>query len=165
MTRHSLTHTMLQLKPRTGWKLLSFSLLFALLLLSLPGCVRITKTSGYYADVTQNNEIVVGTDNKDSVRRLLGSPTFISAFEPNIWYYVSRRTSQFAFLTPNIRKSNVMEIAFDKDNNVQKINLFDEKQIVRVNPSGDKTPVRGRKASFLSRIFRNIGSVGTGGGQ
>ena len=52
-------------------------------------------------------------DNKDSVEKLLGRPSFTGQFTPNDWYYVSRDISQVAFRNPRVIRQTVMIVRFD----------------------------------------------------
>ena len=47
---------------------------------------------GYVIDEQLTTGIQVGVDNKESVAKTLGRPTFTGQFDPNDWYYVSRDT-------------------------------------------------------------------------
>jgi outer membrane protein assembly factor BamE (lipoprotein component of BamABCDE complex) len=92
---------------------------------------------GAVIDVALANSIQPGVDNKASVSKLLGSPTFVDQFQPNSWYYVSRLTRQAALRNPSLKRSLV----------------------VNVDPSSRSTPTLGRKRSFFDELFGGIGSV------
>ena len=103
--------------------------------------------------------IQVGTDNKASVERTLGRPTFTGTFESNDWYYVARDTRTFAFRDPKVMDQNVLHVRFDQAGNVASVNTTDETLIASIRPSKDKTPTLGREKSFFEELFGNIGSI------
>ena len=101
-----------------------------------------------------------GVDNKDSVQKSLGRPTFVGQFTPNDWYYVSRDTSQLAFRNPRVSKQTVMIVRFDPKGNVASVQRTGKELVMNVKPYGRQTPTLGRKRSFFEELFGNIGSVG-----
>jgi outer membrane protein assembly factor BamE (lipoprotein component of BamABCDE complex) len=101
----------------------------------------------------------VGTDNKASVERTLGQPSFTGTFDKNDWYYVSRDTRAFAFKNPRVSDQTVLHVRFDPAGNVAEVNQTDEKLIAAINPSNDKTPTLGRDRSFFEELFNNIGTI------
>ena len=138
-------------------------LLPAAIALALAGCQGIRDSSGYVALAELTDSIEVGIDNKDSVQRTLGRPTFTGQFNENDWYYVFQQTSQFAFRRPKVKDARVIHIQFDGSGNVTDIIETDEKLAVNIDPNNDKTPTLGREKSFFEELFGNIGQVGQTG--
>lgn len=132
--------------------------------LSLGACTRISDRQGFLADQELVAAIAPGVDNRASVEKTLGRPTFVSKWDPNTWYYLARTTSQLAFLPPKPTAQDMLKITFDASGNVAAVNRDQTlEQIVQVMPSGDKTPVYGRDSGFFEDIFGNIGAVGAVG--
>ena len=101
----------------------------------LTGCaLSIRDHRGYVMDEELTQAIQVGTDNKASVEKTLGRPTFAGTFESNDWYYLGRDTRTFAFRTPKVMDQNVLHIRFDQAGNVAAINTTDEKLIAAIDP-------------------------------
>jgi outer membrane protein assembly factor BamE (lipoprotein component of BamABCDE complex) len=101
----------------------------------------------------------VGVDNKQSVEKTLGLPTFTGTFDQNDWYYVSRDTRSFAFRNPKVTDQTVLHVRFDQAGNVAAVNQTDEKQIASINPNNDRTPTLGRERGFFDELFNNIGTI------
>jgi outer membrane protein assembly factor BamE (lipoprotein component of BamABCDE complex) len=110
-------------------------------------------------DATLTDAIQVGVDNKESVTRTIGRPTFTSQFDPNEWYYVSRNTAQLAFRDPRVTDQTVLRIRFDQAGNVTSVEKTGKELIASVDPSNDQTPTLGRKRSFFEELFGNIGTI------
>jgi outer membrane protein assembly factor BamE (lipoprotein component of BamABCDE complex) len=127
---------------------------------TLAGCgLSIREHRGYVMDEQLTSGIQVGTDNKQSVERTLGRPSFTGTFEQNDWYYVSRDTRAFAFRNPRVTDQTVLHVRFDPAGNVAAVNQTDEKLITAINPNNDRTPTLGRDRSFFEELFNNIGTI------
>ena len=131
--------------------------------LSLSACAGYRETRGYILDQELASAIQVGTDNKESVQRTLGRPTFTGQFNDNEWYYVSRATSQFAFRNPRVREQSVFRVQFDQAGNVAAVDRWGKEKIASIDPYGRQTPTLGRQRSFFEDLFGGIGTVGAGG--
>ena len=129
----------------------------------LAGCAGIREHKGYILDKELAATVQVGVDNKDSVTKTLGRPTFTGQFDPNDWYYVARDTSAFAFRRPRVTDQTVLHIRFDPAGNVVAVNQTDETLVASINPMKGKTPTLGREKSFFEELFGNIGTINQAG--
>jgi outer membrane protein assembly factor BamE (lipoprotein component of BamABCDE complex) len=127
--------------------------------LALSACAGTRDHRGFVLDPVLADSIQAGVDNKDSVTRTIGRPTFTSQWDPNDWYYVSRDTAQLAFRDPKVTEQTVLRVQFDQAGNVTSVQKTGKEQIASVDPSGDKTPTLGRKRSFFEELFGNIGTI------
>ena len=131
---------------------------------TLAGCgLSIREHRGYVMDEQLTSGIQVGTDNKASVERTLGRPSFTGTFEQNDWYYVSRDTRAFAFRNPRVTDQTVLHVRFDANGNVERVDRTGLELARNIEPSGDETPTLGRNRSIFEEIFGNIGAVGQSG--
>ena len=89
--------------------------------LILSACAGIRDHKGFVLDTTLADGIQVGVDNKDSVARTLGRPTFTGQFDQNEWYYVSRDTAQLAFRDPKVTQQTALLVRFDQAGNVTSV--------------------------------------------
>ncbi len=127
--------------------------------LALSACSGSRDHRGFVIDPTLAEGIQVGIDNKDSVAKTLGRPTFTGQFDPNDWYYVSRDTTQLAFRDPKVMDQTVLRVQFDQAGNVAAVHKTGKELIAHVDPSNDKTPTLGRQRSFFEELFGNIGTI------
>ena len=127
------------------------------------GCAKTKGLQGYLVDETLVSAVQPGIDNKESVRSTLGQPTFTSTFDQNEWYYVSRRTKNWAFNHPKASEQTILHIRFDAAGNVASVDRKGMEQVVSIDPMGDKTPTLGRNKSIWDELFGNIGAVGAPG--
>ena len=127
------------------------------------GCASNRAHKGAVIDPQLASSIQPGVDNKASVQKLLGTPTFQAQFTPNDWYYVSRDTAQYAFRNPRTMRQTVLLVKFDQAGNVASVDQTGKELALNVNPAGRKTPTLGRKQGFFEELFNNIGTVGAPG--
>lgn len=148
----------------------------AAIAVALGGCSQIRTHQGYIIDQTLADSVAVGIDNRASVERTLGRPTFASQFgvaqgrpaivtpdQANEWYYLSRETRQLAFASPRPVQQTLLRVRFDAAGNVAAIDRTGVETVARISPEGDKTPTLGRERSFFEELFGNIGTVGAPG--
>ena len=129
----------------------------------LAGCAGVRDHKGYILDKQLIAAIQPGVDNKDSVSRTLGRPTFASEFDPNEWYYVSRDTRAFAFRNPRPVDQTLLRVRFDHAGNVVQVEQSGREKVASISPMDAKTPTLGRKRGFFEEMFGGIGMVGAGG--
>jgi outer membrane protein assembly factor BamE (lipoprotein component of BamABCDE complex) len=129
--------------------------------LAASGCARVRGHQGYLADQTLISGIQPGIDNRGSVEKTLGRPTFGGQFDANDWYYISRETRQLAFSQPKPISQQILHVRFDAAGNVAAIDKTGMEKIASIHPIKDKTPTLGRHRSFFQEVFGNIGTVGS----
>lgn len=145
-------------------KVASFSVFpMALASLMLAGCITQQAHKGVVIDQQLVGALQPGVDNKASVEKLLGRPTYVGEFTPNDWYYVSRDTRQVAFRNPRVYKQTVLHVQFDQAGNVVSKTESGKQLVLGLDPSSRRTPTLGREKSLFEELFGNIGSVGAGG--
>ena len=129
----------------------------------LAGCAQMRQHKGVVLDPQLATGIQPGVDNKDSVEKSLGRPSFIGQFTPNDWYYFSRDVNQVAFRNPHVTKQTVLIVRFDQKGNVASVQRTGKELVMNVEPTHRSTPTLGRKRSFFEELFGNIGTVGAPG--
>ena len=128
------------------------------------GCSSIRDHRGYIADAMLIDSVQPGIDNRLSVEKTLGRPTFVSQFGEKDWYYLSMNTKQAAFHRPRTADQTLVRVRFDDGGKVAAVDRRGMEKVVRLEPDGHVTPTLGRDRSFLQDLFGNIGTVGAPGG-
>ena len=128
------------------------------------GCASfgIEEHRGYVLDKELASAIQVGVDNKESVTKTLGRPSFTGQFDANDWYYVSRDQRAVPFRSQKVLDQAIVHVRFDAAGNVASINTTGKELVANIDPVGDKTPTLGRQRSFFDEIFGNIGVLNQG---
>jgi outer membrane protein assembly factor BamE (lipoprotein component of BamABCDE complex) len=127
------------------------------------GCTSISDHRGYIIDQALVDAIQPGIDNRTSVERTLGRPTFISQFGAKDWYYLSQTVKTPPFRRPRTSEQTVYRVRFDAGENVAAVDKRGMEQVAHLSPEGDKTPTLGRQRGLLEDLFGNVGTVGAAG--
>jgi outer membrane protein assembly factor BamE (lipoprotein component of BamABCDE complex) len=126
-------------------------------------CSRVQGHQGFIADQALVDGVQAGIDNRESVVKTLGRPSFVGQFTPDEWFYLSRSTKQLAFANPKAVEQMVLRVRFDPAGNVVAVDKAGLEKIASISPDGDKTPTLGKERSFFQDLFGNIGQVGSVG--
>jgi outer membrane protein assembly factor BamE (lipoprotein component of BamABCDE complex) len=126
------------------------------------GCVQIQGHRGYLADEVLLQSVQPGVDDRQSVERTLGRPSFVGQFGEPVWYYVSSTTGQKPFRAPRIANHTVLAVHFNAADTVASVERSGIEQVARIDPENEETPTLGRNRSFFEDLFGNIGQVGAG---
>lgn len=127
---------------------------------ALGACTPTTAYNGFQVRDDKPSDVKVGVDTKSTVLSRLGSPSMVSTFEPNIWFYVSQVTRKVAYKTPKLQSRDVVAISFADDEKVVEVNTFDMKKGVDVAYAKPETPTRGRQMTVLEQLLGNVGRGG-----
>lgn len=127
-------------------------------LLSASACVSEITSYGYIPDPTLTSQLEKGKQNKEEVRRLLGTPSAIGTFEDNRWYYISKKVSTWAFMPPTTLEQKVLVVEFDPDSKIiaeiKKLEIKDAKDIALVER---ETPTSGKELTLIEQMIDNVG--------
>jgi len=135
------------------------------LILSLAaGCEARQNTRGNLPTKDQVALITPGVHGPEDVRTILGAPSVISTFDENIWYYIGRRTTQYAFFKRNVLEQQVLIVRFAPEGPVNRISRLDKSDGRAVELVERETPSAGRDLGLLEQLFGNIGRFSDGGG-
>ena len=129
--------------------------------LAASACAPVTSYNGFQARETKPQDLKVGVDTKTSVLASLGSPSTRATFDPNVWYYISQITDEYAYYKPRVRTRDVVRVTFGKDEKVSNIEHLTLKDGYQIAYNPNETPTRGRSLSPLEQI---LGTIGRGGG-
>ena len=121
-------------------------------------CAPVVGNHGFQIIDVNPKDVVVGTDTKATVLAQLGSPSAVSTFEDNIWYYISQTTERYTYNRPQVSQRSVTAITFnegdDKVAEVRNLSLDDGQQIAM---DSRETPTRGRQLTILEQLLGNVG--------
>ena len=121
-------------------------------------CAPVVGNHGFQVIDVNPKDVVVGTDTKSTVLAQLGSPSAVSTFEDNIWYYISQTTERYTYNRPQVSQRSVTAITFsetdDKVTEVRNLGLDDGQQVAMERR---ETPTRGRELTILEQLLGNVG--------
>lgn len=123
----------------------------------MAGCSPIVDARGHVEDEPMEKRILPQTTTQDDVLRQYGSPSSISTFGPEVWYYISSRKERQAFFKPKIVDQRVTEIEFGGDGVVKEVRAYDMKDGKRIDVVEGTTPTEGHKLGFVEQVLGNLG--------
>lgn len=130
----------------------------ALIVAFLAACQPIYANRGYLADPQAVAQVTPGKSTKADVTRLMGSPSTISTFDPNVWYYINRQTDQVAFFDPTLLNQRVYVVQFDQHGTVKDLQTRDN-DTHEVEMIDRTTPAPGRELTFFEQLIGNFGAT------
>ena len=134
-----------------------FVLVGALALPLLAACETIIDQRGFAATPGTVEKLDVGSQSREDVVRLIGSPSTVATFNPNVWYYISQKQETYAFFKPDMIEQNVLQLTFNESGRLQamkKYELADGRDIEMVSRI---TPTAGKELTILEQLLGNVG--------
>ena len=128
-----------------------------LILLYLAGCSPRIAVSGNLPNSDLLDSIEIGHVNKQQVLNLIGTPSTISPFSSDDWYYVSERTETSAFFNPKVVDRKVLLIKFNNKGVVSDIKSYGTEAGKAVDIVDRITPTEGRSFGIIQQLLGNIG--------
>ena len=106
--------------------------------------------------------VKAGVTTKPELLEQVGSPSTVSSFGDEIWYYISSTSEQATWRKEKITARNVVAIRFNRANVVTKIDRYTKEDGEDIALVDRKTETRGRKLGFLEQLLGNVGRFGDG---
>ena len=123
-------------------------------------CTPTTSFQGFQAIDARPQDVQVGVDTRDSIKAKLGTPSVVSTFDPDVWYYISQVTENQSFYRQRLVRRDVVAISFNKGGDtVAKVDDLTLKDGRVIAFDGHTTPTRGRELTIIEQL---IGSIGNG---
>ena len=131
--------------------------------LALSACTQPVRVHGYIPDPEDVEQIEAGVHSRDDVFSILGSPSTISTFSDDKWYYIGQRSTQFAYELPDIFERSVLEISYDEIGFVTAMRYYDLEDGKEIEPVARVTPTEGRDFTVMQQLLGNFGRLPGGG--
>ena len=128
--------------------------------LAVDACAPKSANRGSIPTEDQISVVIPGVHGREDVRSALGSPSVVSTFDENTWYYIGRRTEQYAFFKRKTIEQQVLIVRFSTDGRLERISRLNEADGREVDLVARETPSAGRKLGIFEQLFGNIGRFG-----
>lgn len=105
-------------------------------MVALEACSPRVDIRGNAAEQEDMIRIRQGVTSASDVMRVLGPPSTVSAFDNKTWYYISKREETVAFLAPEVKTQQVIELLFDDKQVVKRIRTYgleDARKVDRIS--------------------------------
>jgi outer membrane protein assembly factor BamE (lipoprotein component of BamABCDE complex) len=121
-------------------------------------CSPTIENRGYVPDKEALERITPGTQTRDDVAELLGTPSSVAAFsEDTTWIYIQSKTSTLAFFEPKVLERNIVVVDFDDAGIVKDVRRYTLEDGKLIDPVSRTTPAPGKELSFLEQLVGNVG--------
>lgn len=137
--------------------------LFLVTLSLLSACVKTVQNVGYSPEINKINNLVAGETRKAIVKRELGSPSAISTYGKETWYYISSEKESIAFFKPEVKSQTVVAIEFNDDQTIANIKKYSEKDARDIKIDKQVTKTEGHEQGILGQFLGNVGRFNTDG--
>ena len=134
-----------------------------LAVLGLAGCIVQEEHLGHLVPENAAAELAGNNVSQARVLQLLGTPSTVSAFNRNKWYYIGEVRQHWAWTAPNVVERQVLILEFDQSRQVARVATLSEADGQEVTLIDRETPTRGNAISVVEQFLGNIGRFNTGG--
>jgi outer membrane protein assembly factor BamE (lipoprotein component of BamABCDE complex) len=142
---------------RSGNRLRVRPIVAALTCVLLGGCFTEVYNRGFMVPEGALEQIPMGA-TQEQVLIVLGTPSTVATVNGEVFYYISQRSEQTAFLAPKIMDQRVVAVYFDKNRRVERLadyGLQDGKLFDFVSRT---TPTSGKEVTSLTYMFKIFGA-------
>ncbi|MDX1710331.1 MAG: outer membrane protein assembly factor BamE [Rhodovibrionaceae bacterium] len=133
------------------------TLMAACALLAAAACSDNISVHGNLPKERDINEIAIGLDDRSSVADRLGTPSTVSTFEDDKWYYIGSKMEKVAFMKPQVIDRKVLVVSFDDAGSVSDKSLYTLEDGRVIDLVDRETPTEGRELTILQQFFGNLG--------
>lgn len=125
---------------------------------SLAACSPIVDQRGHVKEPDWKDRIIIGTTTKEGVEQALGSPSSVSTFGNETWYYIATRKETTAFFKPEVVAQDITRIEFSAEGLVARVETVDEAQARKdFEFTKRTTPTEGHSLTMLEQLLGNLG--------
>ncbi len=128
----------------------------SLVILCCNSCIKTIHNSGHIFEEKELKELSKANTKQD-IESILGSPSSVSNFGPETWYYITSRKESIAFLADKVLEQTIIAICFKKDDKVDVIARYTEKDIKKHKLVPEITIVKGNNTTTAQQFFGNVG--------
>jgi outer membrane protein assembly factor BamE (lipoprotein component of BamABCDE complex) len=133
--------------------ILRFSCVF---ILALAACSPVKAKRGNMIENHQMEAIKAGESTRSDVLRVMGSPTTVSTFNQNVWYYIGQDTEKRGILDPEVVEERIVAVVFNGEGIVDTIqDIENGREDIPI--ARNKTPTHGNDLTFTQQLLGNLG--------
>lgn len=132
-----------------------------LLLLTASACAPTVNTHGHNLDLYEVNRIQPGKSSQEEVLGLLGTPSAVSTFDEERWYYVTKQVENVSFYQSDLIRQDVVIIEFNEQRIVTQVSNHGKDQAVALLPDPNETQTLGNELTIVQQLLGNVGRFNT----
>ena len=107
----------------------------------------------------KHKNLIINHTNKNDIKKILGPPSTIAAFNNSVWIYIERtrtRGKLLKFGQNVISKNNVLALVFDKYGILEKKEFYDKSKINEIDFSKDTTETISIEKNFIYSFLSSL---------
>ena len=143
----------IDLHPGRLTRALRVSAILLILGTPLAGCFTQTYQHGYVLADGALEQIPLGA-TQEQVLIVLGTPSTVATVSGEVFYYISQRGEQTAFMPQKIVDQRVVAVYFDKNRRVERLANYGMQDGKIFDFVSRTTPTSGQELSYLTYIFK-----------
>lgn len=130
-------------------------ILISLITVCCTSCIKTYHTSGH---LFKEDEMALleKARTKQELEDILGTPTTVSDFGQETWYYITSRKETIAFLPDKVLEQNIIAVSFNQDK-IDSIVRYTEKDAKPVKMISEYTATKGNDITTTQHLFSNLG--------
>jgi len=115
---------------------------FFFMIILLTGCSASFKNHGYTPSKVEVEQLLIGKDSKQSVKKTFGPPSSLGLVDDNKWFYLSTKVRYSSYRTPEIVTRKLVAFTFANNGALENVEVFqlDNQEVVvlsrRITDSG-----------------------------
>src|SRR5215831_4617369 len=141
--------------PRRYARALCVAALLAALAAPLGGCFTQTYQRGYVLADGALEQIPLGA-TQEQVLIVLGTPSTVATVSGEVFYYISQRSEQTAFMPQKVVDQRVVAVYFDNKRRVQRLANYGIQDGKIFDFISRTTPTAGRELNYLQAILQGL---------
>ena len=132
-------------------------LLVSVLIFLTSSCIVNITNHGYEQLPENFIQLQTNKSHKMDVLEMAGSPSVISTFDPNIWYYVTTKTKRVSIFNPQVIESLVIQLNFTKDETLSDVAVYNMNDSRKLVFNKSQSSIKGDDTNMLKDFFYNFG--------
>ncbi|MBI4183764.1 MAG: outer membrane protein assembly factor BamE [Proteobacteria bacterium] len=114
-------------------------------------------TRGNWVRASQIEKVMSGGQTRAEVLELLGTPSSISTFDDQTWYYIGRVTVRQLFFHPTVVDQQVLAVHFDEAGRVAAVDQLGVDKARDIAFVERQTATTGHSEGVIQQLLGNIG--------
>jgi len=123
----------------------------------LSSCIVNMSNHGYEQDAENFMDLKANKSHKSDVLNEAGSPSVVSTFNQNIWYYISTKTRRVSILNPKVVESRVIQLNFNNSDVLSDVVIYSIDTHRALAFSKSQSSIKGDDTGLLKDFFYNFG--------
>ena len=139
-----------------GKKWIASALVIASLTMTT-ACAKKYETHGTVVKQSQIDRIKIGLHTRNDIAMILGSPSSMSTFNPNRWYYFTEKAEVKALGQRSVLERDIVIVDFNEKGVLTSLSFKNKQDAKNVNPTKKTTKTHGQTMGIIDQFIDNVG--------